>query len=889
MLLLCLYTSQAQQHLRHKGKLSSAQGGTCATAPELVPERIRAMVSAPIKDVDGIQSADTITLDVAVECDGDLALELGSVDAARAYVLRLFSAASAVYERELNVRLRISSLRVWKPDESPYDRETSVYGLLNEFVERYEATMSGVERDLAVIVTARGGEGGVARSIGGLCEKGASYCAIDVYGIVEEYPTWTWDAQVLCHEIGHICGGIHTQSCYWTQPLDSCITSESGRCYSSEDVRPTRGTIMSYCHMQRRNGGISVLEFHPRQRPILRTYIEQALCNGTAPVRADTNALTVVVRDNSGNPLRGVALSLSVISDDLYRGLPPAPVPNTLITDAEGQVRFLSLGTALYTVSVSKPYIRITTSDYDDESFTITMVESSQSRLELTLAKAVKMRVTIDSVRGLHTIVLCRFKSAPDLRIDLDNAPTSDTTTTTVFERYVLPGSYVVAPSALGWKFSPATAAMQAMQDSAQVEVRFSADSTSKDVASVVVGSGIANRTSLPATQLVGGNAYTLYNEDTQQTIAQGIVPPSGVTVIDDVPAQGYYGVRLSIDTTTYAPWYQQNDAIVPLYGQPSTLFVQRERKRPLLARTYQFSSTVETYKPLPSPSILQDPYKPFNAISTVDVPFTLPAGGQRISVHRNGFVTFGTNKLPLYTIYPLLMTDDVDAIVAPLGMQLVPDTNAPNPWHVGYSVQGASPSRMVVVEWQEFAARVYDPETGVAKMSGRFSFQLRIHENGTIEFIYQRPAAVTFPVTAHIGIRGADVLDNSVVSFQENSAREALAGFEYKEDHFETITELTDMPSGLVYRWTKQIVSVPDDAWESFNVTSTMDALHVTSSEPLGSIQVYSLIGELISEQHTDASRLAIPTRGMHTGMYTVVRTHGDGCYVRTIMHFVR
>jgi hypothetical protein len=847
------------------------------------------MVAAAGKDVDGIQSADTITLDVAVECDGDLALELGSVDAARAYVLRLFSAASAVYERELRVRLRISSLRVWTPEESPYDRETSVYGLLNEFVERYEATMSAVDRDLAVVITARGGEGGVARSIGGLCEKGASYCAIDVNGVVDSYPAWTWDAQVLCHEIGHICGGIHTQSCYWPQPLDSCITSESGRCYSSEDVRPTRGTIMSYCHMQRRNGAVSVLEFHPRQRLILRTYIEQALCSGTAPVRADTNALTVVVRDQSGQPLRGVALSLSVISDDLYRGLPPAPVPNTLVTDAEGEVRFQSLGTALYTVSVTKPYIRITTNDYDDESFTITMVESSQSRLELTLAKAVKMRVIIDSVIGLHTVVLCRFKSAPDLRVDLDNAPTSDTATTTIFERYILPGSYVVAPSALGWKFSPGTAAMQAVQDSAQVEVRFSANSTSMDVASVVIGSGIANRTKLPATQLAGGNVYTLYNEDTQQIIAQGVMPPSGVAVIDDVPAQGYYGVRLSIDTATYAPWYQQNDAIVPLYGQPSTLFVQRERKRPLLARTYRFSSTVETHKPLPSLSILQDPYTPFNAISTIDVPFTLPSGGQRMSVHRNGFVTFGTNKLPLYTIYPLLMTDDVDAIIAPLGMQLVPDTNAPNPWHVGYSVQGASPSRMVVVEWQEFAARVYDPETGVAKMSGRFSFQLRVHEDGTMEFAYLRPVAITYPVTAHIGIRGADVLDNSIVSFQENSAREAIAGFRYEGDHLENITELTDMPSGLVYRWTKQTSSAHDNAQSLFNVTSTMDALLVTSSEPLGSVQVYSLIGELITEQRTEASRLVIPTLGMQTGIYTVVRTHGNDCYVRTIMHLVR
>jgi hypothetical protein len=183
----------------------------------------------------------------------------------------------------------------------------------------------------------------------------------------------------------------------------------------------------------------------------------------------------------------------------------------------------------------------------------------------------------------------------------------------------------------------------------------------------------------------------------------------------------------------------------------------------------------------------------------------------------------------------------------------------------------------------------VYDPETGVAKMSGRFSFQLRVHEDGTIEFAYLRPVALTFPVTAHIGIRGADVLDNSIVSFQENSAREATAGFQYEGDHLENITELTDMPSGLVYRWTKQTSSAHDNVQSLFSVTTTIDALLVTSSEPLGSVQVYSLIGELITEQRTEASRLVIPTLGMQTGIYTVVRTHGNDCYVRTIMHLVR
>ncbi|MFN5875932.1 MAG: zinc-dependent metalloprotease family protein, partial [Ignavibacteria bacterium] len=101
-------------------------------------------------------------------CDGDLAFELGSEQAARAYATHLAAVGSAVYEQELRVRLRIANMRVWKPEDSPYDRENDVYGLLGEFIELYENTMQNVERDIAIVITARGGEGGVARSIGGL-------------------------------------------------------------------------------------------------------------------------------------------------------------------------------------------------------------------------------------------------------------------------------------------------------------------------------------------------------------------------------------------------------------------------------------------------------------------------------------------------------------------------------------------------------------------------------------------------------------------------------------------------------------------------------------------------------------------------------------------------
>jgi hypothetical protein len=864
-----------------------SQETTCRTAPELVSPQIRKMVASSRKQVDHVQSDDTLTLDVAIECDGDLVRELGSIEAARAYVTHLIAVGSAVYEQELRVRLRIANLRIWTPEDSPYDYEASVGELLGDFVQLYDSTMNDIERDIAVFITSRTSGQGIARSIGGLCEKGASYCAIDIKASVEDYPTWSWDASVLCHEIGHVCGGIHTQSCFWPQPLDSCIASESGVCYSSEEVRPTRGTIMSYCHMQQNNGGTVVLEFHPRQRPILRAYIEQAQCLGSPGRRRDTSALTVIVRDRQGRPLQGVQLSLSPIDDDLYGGLPKPPKQPIKLSDANGRVRFDSLGVALYTIDIAKPFIRIGIDEFEDDASVTTMVESSESQSILTLSKSVLTRFIIDSVNNGNTVVLSRFMSSPEVRLELDNCPTSTQASTSIYERYIVPGAYVVVPSAIGWRFMPQSRQHTIDPDSAIVTLQFTGVKTSDSQMTIAIGAGFVNRTSAPWQGLVGGDEYRLYDDDAGDIVAADVVPENGVAIIENMPAERVYSAWTNIDTAQYARWYQVHNAVVPIYGVPSTLFVKRERKRPLFARPYIFSRSIGTYKPLFEPVFLQNNAKPRNVISQIETPFELPTGGRTISVYRNGFLTFGTNRLPLYTILPLQMTDDVDAIVSPLGMFIVPDINAPNPWHVAYEIQGVAPNRVAVIEWQELAARVFNFQ-GIATTSGRFTFQVRIHENSTIEFVYQRPVALLLPTSAHIGLRGADELDNSIVRFQSNSASNATAGFEFETNPRNVIYE-TDMPSGLTYRWSRGATSVASDERESVTAATLGNKIQLRSASLMRRVHVYSLHGALVVDMPSNSEFAELSCDGLASGPYTVVVTTDDACYVKTIMHLAR
>ena len=61
-------------------------------------------------------------------------------------------------------------------------------------------------------------------------------------------PTYSWNVEVITHELGHNFGSPHTQSCSWPGgALDNCYATEEG---CPPGPAPTNGgTIMSYCHL----------------------------------------------------------------------------------------------------------------------------------------------------------------------------------------------------------------------------------------------------------------------------------------------------------------------------------------------------------------------------------------------------------------------------------------------------------------------------------------------------------------------------------------------------------------------------------------------------------------------------------------------------------------
>ena len=230
-------------------------GDFCANDlyPELVAVPRPAALIPPIAQAPG-----TLRLaDIAIETDQELRAKFPNDAAALDYLASLAAATTAIYERDVAVRLRFSYIRLWNSTDPWTASDTS--GSLTE-LRRYwndptnqMATIAG-PRTVVHFVSGKGVQGGIAY-IDVLCSSGIGYGVSQVYGSFDlSRPSQIWDVLVFAHEVGHNFGSPHTH-CY-SPPIDQCYNREAG-CYSGPVVS-SRGTIMSYCHLL--GGGLSNID-----------------------------------------------------------------------------------------------------------------------------------------------------------------------------------------------------------------------------------------------------------------------------------------------------------------------------------------------------------------------------------------------------------------------------------------------------------------------------------------------------------------------------------------------------------------------------------------------------------------------------------------------------
>lgn len=156
--------------------------------------------------------------------------------------------ASRIFEREINVKLTVTSILIWDKPE-PYQL-IGDYDYFNN-VNNYWIQNRTDEYDALVGLSVRYGwfYGGYRMCTSNFPEPNNQVLAPDL----------------LCHELGHTLGSPHTHNCSWPGgPIDYCEALEG--CGSTNYREYGVGSLMSYCR--------SILSFHPLCRNLMRDYAD---------------------------------------------------------------------------------------------------------------------------------------------------------------------------------------------------------------------------------------------------------------------------------------------------------------------------------------------------------------------------------------------------------------------------------------------------------------------------------------------------------------------------------------------------------------------------------------------------------------------------------------
>ena len=234
------------------------QSTSCGVNDAILPDSIvQAMQMTPIwlKQKQTRKAAnDLYVCRLAIDIDSDTYIQFDSDTILIKYeVLKMIERVSKVFEAEVNTKLVVTHINIWKDVKTdPYKGITDIFQLLNTLSNTWtKSPFKSLPFDKVMYLPTKSfsGAGGVANNIGGQFN-------VSPYG----------GENVIAHELGHCLGSPHTQSCSWPGGvIDHCYPSE-GSCYE-ESLDYIKGTIMSYCS--------ATFSFHPLCQAIMQNYAEK--------------------------------------------------------------------------------------------------------------------------------------------------------------------------------------------------------------------------------------------------------------------------------------------------------------------------------------------------------------------------------------------------------------------------------------------------------------------------------------------------------------------------------------------------------------------------------------------------------------------------------------
>lgn len=267
--------NDAGSHVLYKeSDVRSENNFNCESNDMISPEAVEKMKKDILEQINDSSPNDLLEAKIAIDVDNITYNSFsGSVQITTNFIVSVMSAVSAMFLKEVNVKLTISYLRIWTVPDPYTGGNLSV--VLDQFTAEWNANQGSVQRTVAHLISTRSNFLGGAANYNVLCNNNNGYGFTVTRNNFQPLPSYFWNVFAVTHEFGHNFGPNHTHNCSWIGgPIDTCWTVEGG-CYNGP-LFPKTGTIMSYCHQ---NGSISLVQgFGPQPRALIRSRAEAANC-----------------------------------------------------------------------------------------------------------------------------------------------------------------------------------------------------------------------------------------------------------------------------------------------------------------------------------------------------------------------------------------------------------------------------------------------------------------------------------------------------------------------------------------------------------------------------------------------------------------------------------